>query len=60
MKLSAPKTVVWVIAVIIGVVGILAFFIGGPDHQLIFTWDMFWLPTIGFVVLALATLLKGL
>jgi len=57
MKLSAPKTVVWVIAVILGGLGILTFFIPGLA---VFANQVSWLPTAGFVVLALATLLKGI
>lgn len=56
MRLSAPKEIVWWIAVILGVLGILASFISLP-----FVSDnAFWFVAIGFVLLALATLLKGL
>ena len=56
MKLSAPKTVVWWISVIVGVVGILFHFgviaVAGVSG--------FWLVAIAFILLGLATFLKGL
>lgn len=55
LKLSAPKETTWIIAVIIGALGILSnygvFSIGVSAFVLVM---------IGFVILALATLLKGL
>jgi hypothetical protein len=56
MRLSAPKKVTWWIAVIVGVVGILANLITIP----VLSGFAFWLVVIGFVLLALATYLKGL
>jgi len=56
MRLSAPKQVVWVIAVIVGVLGILGAFTQLP----VATEYSFWLVTVGFVLLALATLLEGM
>ena len=56
MKLSAPKKVTWWIAVILGVLGILSTFISLP----LVSANAFWFVAIGFVLLALATLLKGL
>jgi len=54
MKLSAPKQVTWWVAVVVGVVGILAYFVTIP-----FLSDYaFWLVVIGFVLLVLATYLK--
>jgi len=56
MKLSAPKQVTWLIAVIAGVLGILGTFIDLP-----FVSDYtFFLVAAGFVLLALATFLKDL
>lgn len=56
MKLNAPKNVTWIVAVVLGVLGILASFISIP-----FVSDYnFWFVTVGFVLLALATFLKGL
>ncbi|HEX9597526.1 MAG TPA: hypothetical protein VF982_11650 [Anaerolineales bacterium] len=56
LKLSAPKETTWIIAVIAGALGILTnygvFSIGGLDA--------FLLVMIGFVILAIATMVKGL
>ncbi len=57
MRLSAPKTLVWLIAVILGVLGIIGGLIGSLP---IISAYAFWLVTGGFVLLALATLLKGI
>lgn len=58
MKLSAPKTSTWWIAVVLGVLGILfhqgVFMIAGLSGY------AFWLVAIAFVLLVLATLIKGL
>jgi hypothetical protein len=56
MTLNAPKQITWLIAVIIGVVGIVAYFVTIPG----LTANAFWLVAVGFVVLALATYMKGL
>jgi hypothetical protein len=56
MRLSAPKQAVWVIAVILGVLGILGTFVVLP----FVTVYSFWLVAAGFVLLALATLLDGM
>jgi hypothetical protein len=56
MKLSAPKMVVWLIAVILGVLGILGTFIAIP----VVSANAFWFVAVGFILLALATMLKGL
>ena len=56
MKLSAPKVAVWLIAVILGVLGILGTFISLPlvsEYAFLFV-------SVGFILLALATYLKGL
>jgi nicotinamide riboside transporter PnuC len=56
MKLSAPKYITWLIAVIVGVVGLLMHFgvlsLGGVSATV--------LIAIGFVLLAVATAVKGL
>lgn len=57
MRLSAPKQIVWIIAAIVGIVGVVTFFVPAIA---VFTNQAFWLPTIGFVLLGLGTLLKGL
>ena len=56
MKLSAPKKNTWIVAVVIGVVGIIAKFVAIPFLSVY----AFWLVVIAFVLLALATYLKGL
>ena len=56
MRLSAPKRITWWIAVIIGGLGILSRFISLP----IVSGNEFTFIAIGFILLALATLLKGL
>lgn len=55
MKLTPPKVVTWVIALIIGVIGIIGK-LGG-----FITADLsFWLVVVGFVILLLASLWKDL
>ena len=56
MKLSSPKKVTWWIAVIVGVIGIIVQFVSIP----ILSSLSFWLVVVAFVLLALATYLKGL
>ncbi|MCD4801386.1 MAG: hypothetical protein K8R16_00440 [Anaerolineales bacterium] len=56
MRLNAPKKNTWIIAVVIGVVGIIAKFVAIPYLSIY----AFWLVVIAFVLLALATYLKGL
>lgn len=58
MKLTPPATATWVIALAFGVLGILA-------HERIFRIpgvgvEAFWLVTIGFVLLLIAPLVRGL
>ena len=55
MKLNAPKKTTWWVAVVVGVVGIVANFVTIP----VLSGLAFWLVVVGFVVLALATYLKG-
>jgi len=58
MRLSPPSTVSWVIALIVGVLGILAhagiFRIPGLAVQ------PFWLVTVGYLLLLVASLVRGL
>lgn len=56
MKLSAPKNVTFWIAVVIALVGLIAFFGVIPG----FGAYSFWLVLVGFVLLALANLMEGL
>jgi hypothetical protein len=55
MKLNAPKKNTWWVAVVLGVVGIIANFVTIPFLSGI----AFWLVVVAFVLLALATYLKG-
>ncbi|MDD5467079.1 MAG: hypothetical protein PHS96_04675 [Anaerolineales bacterium] len=56
MKLSAPKQVTFWIAVIVGVLGILAGLITIPG----LSGFAFWLVVIGFIILAFGNLMEGL
>jgi nicotinamide riboside transporter PnuC len=56
MKLSKPKVITWWIAVILGVIGILATLTPIPA----ISEYAFWFVAAGFVLLALATALKDL
>jgi len=56
MQTNAPKFVVWLVAVILGVLGIVGTVVAIP----VVTAYAFWLVTAGFIILALATLLKGM
>ena len=58
MKLTPPATATWIIALAFGLLGILA-------HERIFRIpglgvDSFWLLAIGFVLLLIAPLVRGL
>jgi len=55
VNLNAPKKIVWMIAVILGILGILGYLIPIP----VVTGLAFWLVTVGFVLLVLGTTLKG-
>jgi hypothetical protein len=56
MKLSAPKQITWWIAVIAGVVGLIAKLVTIP----VLTAIAFWLVLGGLVLLALGAYLTGL
>ncbi len=56
MKLSAPKITIWWIAVILGILGVLAKLVTIP----VLSGIAFWLVVAGLVLLILATLLKDL
>lgn len=55
VKLSAPKVITWVIAVVVGVVGIVARLVTIQ----VLSGYAFWLVAAAFVLLAIATLFKG-
>jgi len=56
MRLSAPKQVTWWIALVVGVLGILAYLVTIP----VLSGFAFWLVVVAFVLLLLATFLVGL
>ena len=53
MKLSAPKNLTCIIAVVLGVYGLLGYFVTALPFS-------FWALAIGFVLLAVATFIDGL
>ncbi|MGH7596180.1 MAG: hypothetical protein ACREOI_07500 [bacterium] len=55
MKLNAPTQGLWLIAVILGVLGILGKFVAIAYVSA----NSFWLVAIGFVVLMIGTKMKG-
>ena len=57
MKLSAPKQITWVIAVILGLLGVLG---GLVDTLPVLGEYGGWLVFAGFALLALATMVDGL
>jgi hypothetical protein len=56
MKLNPPKKVTWTLAVILGLAGILGTFFAIP----VVSTFSFWLVVLGWLLLVLATYLKGL
>ena len=56
MKLSAPKQITWIIALILGIVGILAMLVVIPP----ISGFAFWLVALGWLVLAVATAVEGI
>lgn len=56
MKLSKPKNATWWVAVVVGVLGILANFVAIP----VLSGYAFWLVVIGFVLLVLGTYFDGI
>jgi cytochrome c oxidase subunit IV len=56
MKLSAPKQITFWIAVIVAVVGVIAFLV----TSLGLSGYAFWVLVVAFVILALGNLIEGL
>ncbi|MEJ2011272.1 MAG: hypothetical protein P8X64_03485 [Anaerolineales bacterium] len=56
MKLSPPKQTSWTLALLLGLLGILAHQVSIP----VFSQYDFWLVVFAFLLLLFATLLKGL
>ena len=59
MKLSAPKMVTWLVALVVGVIGILIH-VGSLSIVAVPFGLGFWLVVVAFVLLLVATLMKGL
>jgi hypothetical protein len=59
MKLSAPKMITWLVALVVGVIGILIH-VGSLSIVAVPFGLGFWLVVVAFVLLLVATLLKGL
>jgi hypothetical protein len=59
MKLSAPKMITWVVALVVGVIGILIH-VGSLSIVAVPFGLGFWLVVVAFVLLLLATFMKGL
>ncbi len=59
MKLSAPKVTTWLVALIVGAVGILIH-VGSMSIVSVPYGLGFWLVAVAFLLLLVATLLKGL
>ena len=55
MSLSAPTQIVFIIAVIIAIIGLLVFF-----NVFSFGVAAFWIMTVAFALLAVANLVKGM
>ena len=56
MKLSAPTNIIFIISAIIAILGILA----GVGVLAVIPVPAFWLVVIGYVILALGCMLKGM
>ena len=56
MKLSAPTQLVWIIALVLGIVGIIASLVAIP----VVSGFALWLVVIGWLLLVVATAMKGL
>lgn len=59
MHLSAPKQITWLIALIVGVVGIVVQIMGLTLIAVPFGLG-FWLVVVAFVLLLVATIVEGL
>jgi len=58
VKTQAPKSITWLISVILAALGIL-FYLGIIKIPVLAPYD-FWLVAVAFVLLALGNILKGL
>lgn len=60
MKLSAPKTIIWLIALILAALAILSRFVGIPFIGEFVRSNDFWIMTAAYGLLFLGTLFKGI
>ena len=56
MKLNAPKHLTWLIALIVGLVGVIASFVPVP----VVSGLSFWVVVVAWALLVVATYVKGL
>jgi hypothetical protein len=56
VKLSAPKSYIWIISLVLGAAGLLGYIVTIP----VITGLAFWLVLVGLGLLLLATAIKGL
>jgi hypothetical protein len=56
MNLNAPTKNWWWISVILAVIGVIGYFVAIPFVSVY----AFWIVTVGFVLLALSTVVKGM
>ena len=56
MNLSAPKQITWLIALVIGVIGVLAYLVTIP----VLSGFAFWIVVVAWVLLLVATFVSGL
>ncbi len=56
MRLSAPKMATWVVALVLGLLGILASLVVIPGLSPI----AFWLVVLAFIILLIATTVEGM
>jgi len=56
MKLTAPKKISWIIALVLGVLGLLGTLVSIP----VISGLAFWLVLVGLVLMLLATYFEGL
>jgi hypothetical protein len=56
MKLNAPTKISWIISLILGLLSLLSYFVAIP----LVTVNLFWFMGAGWLLLILATFLRGL
>ena len=56
MKLNAPTQMVWYIALVVGIVGVLAALVTIP----VLSGFAFWLVAIAWLILVISTAMKGM